>query len=191
VDRGNALRGARARRSGAVAAAALAAAVLVPQAPGADADWVKRQGRYYIAWVPTAQWTVAENPRTLAVRSPGGEASVEVTSQSSAPGPVPPAQVEARSLSRSGGFGSVSVVARSRPVSLGDGITTHVVEFLATRLRDGARVHGVLTTKSYSRFGQYGWAAYVQAAPAAAWEQWRPTLETIQERLVVIGRSAG
>jgi hypothetical protein len=172
------------------AVAVVALAALVADALAGD-SWVRREGRYFIAWVPTAKWTVSENEHQLVVGSPTSEATVEFDYAAKSPGPVSLPAVEARSLSRAAGYASVRVLGRSRPTDLGDGVTSEVVEFLATRLRDGVRVHGLMTAHSYSRFGQYGFGAYQQVAPAASWARWSPTLQTIQARLVVIGRGVG
>lgn len=164
---------------------ALAAPVAV-----AASQWVRWEGRYFIAWIPTRSWQVVESANTLAVSSPTGLATVEFAYATNGPAPYTTAYVRNLSLSRAAGFTNVRVTRTGSITAVGGGGQGQIFEFTARRSRDGRSVRGVLNAQVFNNnlTGAYAFAAYQRVAPLREWAKWSATLATVQKRIVVLGR---
>jgi len=176
-----------------VAVLLVLAGMTVPVASASSsASWVHWEGAYFACWIPNKEWQVVESSTGLAISSPTGTATVNYADASS-PEPYSLSALPGALLtSPLTGLRSVRLLSHGRTFATGGGGIGQVTDFQAFRLRDRTTVRGVLTVEVFNDYatGSYGFAAYLQGAPANQWKQWAPTLAIIQNRIVVYAHTS-
>lgn len=175
------------RRLLVLTATALTLAVVAPVAVAAT-QWVRWQGRYFIAWIPNRQWQVVESARSITVSSPTGLATVEFVTADKAPGPSTTTFLRTQSFA-DGSYSRVRFLSQSRITPIAGGGESQTFHFTARRTRDGASVRGILKADVFNNYltGAYGYTGYMRVAPQRDWTKWAPTLTAVQNRLLYIG----
>jgi hypothetical protein len=169
-------------------AVALLLAALIAPAADAASCWVHKQGRYFAYWVPNDKWQAAEAANGIDVSSPTGLASVSFGYATNGPAPYTLAGVRSLLLSPQAGLTEVRLLSRGRTFSTGGGVS-QTTSFIAVRIRDRAAVRGVVTAEVFntSTYGSYGFAGYLQVAPAKEWKSWSPTLAAVKKQIRILG----
>lgn len=171
-----------------------AAAVFRPP-PG----WVRREGRYFIYWLPNNRWQAVENANGLSISSPTGDVVVEFGYVTSLPGPVTPKWV-INYTARAGGldlhplvnyrFTAWSPVTTTK-LNYFSRITSQNATWTGVRnhrLKGRQNVRGWISADAYNNTWSFGWSGYTMVAPATSWQSNLTLMQTIRTNIKFMGR---
>lgn len=183
----------------AAAAAPASAPTQVAAALRPPPGWVRREGRYFIYWMPNSRWQAVENANGLSISSPTGDIVVEFGYVSGSPGPVTPRWV-INYTARAGGL-DLHPLASYKFISWSPVTTTRLNYFSritsqsATwsgirnhRLKGRQSVRGWISADSFNNTWSFGWSGYTMVAPSSMWASNLTLMQTIRTNIKFMGR---